>query len=143
MDIDENACTLPLPYTYSKYLYYSSFLIGMSSFVSFYYQDYISFFFIFLLFLSSIHFWSRPDYGIERDIDMFLCKSIAIYFYMNTLCYYDEYCRTFILNYFICVFLFYMIELVLYSLKNKKWIIFHMAIHFYVSFFTPFIFYIL
>jgi len=138
-----DAFNLPLPYMYSKYLYYSSYLLGVSSCVSFYYQDYITFLFMFVLFLSSIHFWRRPDYGLQRDIDMFLCKCIAVYFYMNTLCYYDPYCQSVMINYFICVFLFYMTELILYSLKNKKWIVFHMAIHFYVSFFTPFLFYIL
>jgi hypothetical protein len=143
MIVCREACNLPLPYTYSKYLYYSSFLIGLSSFVSFYYQDYKTFLFMFILFMSSIRFWRRPDYGWVRDLDMFLCKCIGVYFYMNTLCYYDEYCRAVSMHVLLCVLLFYAIELILYSLQCKKWIIFHMALHFYVSFFTPFILYML
>jgi hypothetical protein len=138
-----DGCMLPLSYNYSKYLYYSSFLLGISSYISFYFQDYYTFLFMFVLFLSSIQFWRKPDYGLQRDIDMFLCKCIAVYFYMNTLCFYDEFSRTMYIYVFICLFLFLMIEWVLYSLKHKKWIIFHMAIHIYVSFFTPFILYIL
>jgi hypothetical protein len=138
-----DACSLPLSYNYSKYLYYSSFLLGISSCVSFYFQDYYTFLFMFVLFLSSIQFWRKPDYGLQRDIDMFLCKCIAVYFYMNTLCFYDEITRTIYSSCFTSILLFYMIEWLLYSLKNKKWIIFHMAIHIYVSFFTPFILYIL
>jgi len=141
MDID--ACSLPLSYTYSKYLYYSSFLLGFSSCISFYFQDYYTFLFMFVLFLSSIQFWRKPDYGLQRDIDMFLCKCIAVYFYMNTLCFYDEFCRTIYIYVFICLFLFLIIEWILFSLKHKKWIIFHMTIHIYVACFTPFVLYIL
>jgi hypothetical protein len=138
-----DGCMLPLSYQYSKYLYYSSFLLGASACISFYFQDYYTFLFMFVLFLSSIQFWRKPDYGIQRDVDMFLCKCLAVYFYMNTLCYYDEFCRTMYMSCFICIFLFLMTEWILYSIKNKQWIIFHMAIHIYVSFFTPFILYIL
>jgi hypothetical protein len=141
--MEADACILPLPYEYSKYLFYSSFLIGASSFICAYYQDYLTFVIMFMMFLSSIHFWYRPDYGVGRDIDMFLCKCIVIYFYGNALFYYDEYCLELFMNSFVCVLFFYASELVLYSLKNKKWIVFHMAIHFYLSLFTPFILYIL
>ena len=141
--METNACALPLPYEYSRYLFYSSFLIGASSIVCILYQDYLSFVIMFMMFLSSIHFWYRPDYGIGRNIDMFLCKCIVVYFYGNMLCYYDEYCLVFFINSFLSVLFFYATELLLYYLKNKKWIVFHMAIHFYLSFFTPFILYIL
>lgn len=141
MEIDP--CSLPLSYNYSKYLFYSSFLLGISSYISFYFQDYYTFLFMFVLFLSSIKFWRKPDYGLQRDIDMFLCKCIAVYFYMNTLCFYDEFSRTMYIYVFMCLFLFLMIEWILFSLKHKKWIIFHMTIHIYVAFFTPFILYII
>jgi len=138
-----DACTLPIPYSYSKYLYFSSHLIGLSSCVSLYYQDYITFLFMFALFMSSLRFWSKPDYGWVRNMDMFLCKCIAVYFYMNVLCYYDEYCRVVGFYCMMSNLFFYIVELILCSLKSNKWIIFHMFIHIHVSFFTPFILYIL
>ena len=137
------ACSLPLPYEYSRYLFYSSFLIGVSSFVSLYYDDLYSFLFMFVMFISSIHFWYKPDYGIGRDIDMFLCKLMTVYFYGNTLFYYDEYYHVIYINALYAVLFFYLCETILYSLKNTKWIVFHMAIHFYLSLFAPFILYIL
>ena len=138
-----DACRLPLPFTYSQYLYYTSFLLGVSSCVSFYFRDYTTFVFLFVLFLSSIQFWSRPDYGLQRDIDMFLCKCLAIYFYINTLCYYDEFNRTIAIILFVTVNLLLLTEWILFICKNKQWIVFHMAIHIYVSFFIPFICYFL
>ena len=136
-------CKFPIPYSYSKYLYYSSFLIGISSFISFYYEDYKSFLFLFVLFISSIRYWRSPDYGWVRDLDMFICKCVGVYFYMNTLCYYDEYCRAVSIHVLMCMMIFYMIDIILCVMKNEKWIIFHMALHFYISFFTPFVLYIL
>ena len=138
-----DACRLPLPYAYSRYLYYTSFLIGISSLVSLYYQDYVTFLFMFLLFMSSIHFWKSPDYGHVRNIDMFLCKVIAVYFFINTLYFCDEFGRTVGFNAMSSIMIFYGIELILYSLGYKQWIVFHMSLHFYVSLFIPFILYIL
>ena len=44
-----DACSLPIPFAYSKYLFYSSFTIGDSSFISVYYKDYVTFLFMFML----------------------------------------------------------------------------------------------
>lgn len=138
-----DACRLPLSYQYSKYLYYSSFLIGVSSTVSLYYKDYITFLFMFVMFLSSIQYWVKPEYGFKRNLDLFLCKVIGTYFYADTLIFYDEFCREVYVNVgYTILFLFFM-EHVFYYLKNKKWIIFHMAIHFYFAILTPFVLYTL
>lgn len=137
------ACTLPLSYEYSKYLYYSSFLIGVSSVVCAYHKDYASFLFMFIMFLSSIHFWYKPDYGMGRNIDMFLCKMINFYFYADTLFFYDDFYHAVYKNGLYNVLFLYLMEHIFYYCKNKKWIIFHMAIHFYLSLFTPFVLYIL
>lgn len=137
------ACSLPLPYEYSKYLFYSSFLIGGSSFVSLYYQDTLTFLFMFIMFISSIRFWYKPDYGWVRDIDMCLCKIMAVYFFGITLYFYGEYYQFVYLNTLYSILFFYACELVCYACKNKKWIIFHMAMHFYFAIFVPFILYVL
>ena len=141
--MDQDACILPLSYKYSKYLFYSSFLIGVSSGISLYYKEYTTFLFLFMLFLSSINYWNDPDYGWGRNIDMFLCKVVGLYFYGNTLFFYDEFCQqVFINSMYSILFLFFM-EHLYYHLKNKKWIIFHTAIHFQLAVFTPFSLYIL
>lgn len=136
-------CTLPLPYEYSKYLFYSSFLIGWSSFVSLYYQDNLTFLFMFIMFISSIRFWYKPDYGLIRDIDMCLCKIACVYYFGITFYFFGEYYQVVYLNTFYSILFFYACELVLYACKNKKWIVFHMAIHFYFAMLAPFILYIL
>jgi hypothetical protein len=133
---------LPLAYEYSRYLLYSSFFIGASSFVCLYYKDYYSFTVMFILFLSSIHYWSHTVDGFGRHLDLCLCRCFAFYFYINTLVYKDEFSRE-IYNYgmYNVIFLFFM-EHVFYNFNSPKWIIFHMGVHFY-SVFTPFVLYIL
>jgi hypothetical protein len=143
MDTEIDPCSLPLHYNYSKYLFYSSFLLGFSSLICFAFGDYYNFLVLFILFLSSIKFWRKPDYGITRDIDMFLCKCLTVYLGWNSIFYYTDHTREICFMCFICCLFFYATELILYAYKSKYWIIFHMAIHFYVAFFTPFALYIL
>ena len=138
-----DACCLPIPYVYSKYLFYSSFSIGVSSLVSIYFKDYVTFLFLFMLFLTSINYWYKPDYGMSRDIDMYLCKVINVYFYVTTLSIYSEYHNLCFLNAFYHIMFLYFMEHILYRFKNKKWIVFHMSIHFYLAVLTPFILYII
>jgi len=133
----------PLPYEHSRFLFYSSFLIGLASFVSLYYQDTVTFLFMFIMFISSIHFWYKPDHGLVKEIDMFLCKLLSLYFFWITFYFYDEYCQVVYFNVLYSIFFFYACEIVLYACKNKKWIVFHMVIHFYFAMFAPFILYIL
>ena len=138
-----DACHFPIPYAYSKYLFYSSFSIGLSSVVSIYYRDYVSFLFLFMLFLTSINYWYNPDYGLRRDIDMYLCKVINIYFYVTTLSIYDEYCNVIFVNGFYHILFLYFMEHIFYRLKNNKWIVFHMSIHLYLAVLTPVVLYML
>jgi len=137
------ACRFPIPYVYSKYLFYSSFSIGASSLVSIYFKDYVTFLFLFMLFLTSINYWYKPDYGLRRDIDMYLCKVINVYFYVTTLRVYSEYSNVFFVNAFYHIMFLYFIEHILYRFKNKKWIVFHMAMHLHLAVLTPFILYII
>ena len=141
--IEASACSYPLSYQYSKYLFYSSFLIGISSVVSLYYKDILSFIFLFMLFLSSINHWYKPHYGIGRNIDLILCKVIGLYFYGNTFVYYEEFYRECYMNGLYSIFFLFLMELLYYHFQNKKWIVFHMAIHLHLSFFVPFVLYML
>jgi hypothetical protein len=143
-DVDELPFAYPLDYSYSKYLYYTSFLIGASSLVSLYYGDYVTFLFMFILFLSSIKFWRKPDYGFIRNLDMFICKCVTFYFFLNSCLYQDEICRGITIISLLDGIFLYVGELICHqTIKSKKWIIFHMALHIHLSFITPFIFYIL
>jgi len=134
-----DACSLPLPYEYSQYLFTSSFLMGISSCVCLYYKDYLSFFFMFMLFLTSIQFWYKPNYGWRRDLDLFMCKAFSIYFFGNTM-FRSEFSQAVYRSGFYSTLFFYLIETILHRFKHKKWIVFHMAIHIY-TFFIPFVLY--
>lgn len=138
----ELACSLPLSYEYSRYLFYSSFFIGGSSLVCLYYKDYSSFIIMFILFLSSIHYWSNTVDGIGRNLDLYMCRCFALYFYLYTSGFKDEFSRE-IYSYgmYNVMFLFFL-EHLFYHYQNPQWIIIHMGIHFY-SVFTPFVLYIL
>jgi len=137
-----DGCNMPLAYEYSRYLFYSSFSIGISSLVCMYYEDSMTFAFMFLLFLSSIHFWYKPDYGLFRNLDMFLCKCLVFYFYIQLICYYEDTYRDLFTIGFMQIMTLYAIELWLYAQKNTKWIILHMSMHLYFSMIIPCILYI-
>jgi hypothetical protein len=143
VNVDELPFAYPLDYSYSQYLYYTSFLIGASSLVSLYYGDYVTFLFMFILFLSSIKFWRKPDYGFIRNLDMFICKCVIVYFFLNSCIYQDEISRGMIVISILNGIIFYICEIICYFIKSAKWIIFHMGLHIHLSFVTPFVLYIL
>ena len=136
------ACSLPLPYEYSKYLLFSSCFIGLSSMMCLYYKDYLSFLMMFALFLSSLNYWSNTVDGFGRKFDILLCRCFGLYFYVDTLLTKDEFCREIYKYGLYNVLFLFLIEHLLYLHKNPKWIILHMGVHFY-SIFTPFVLYIL
>ena len=136
------ACSFPLPYDYSKYLFYSSFFIGASSLVCLYFKDYYSFLVMFVLFLSSIHYWSNTIDGIGRYLDLYMCRVFGFYFYINSLLYKDEFSQQIYTYGMYNVIFLFLIENIFYYYNNPKWIILHMGVHFY-SVFTPFVLYIL
>ena len=117
----------------TKYLVYTSFLFLLSALLSFLYNSFYSSIIIFLLFLTSINHWNRPDNNIIKRIDLFIVKIVGIYFIINSL-YKDEVCREFFNSISISIVIFYMIEHILDFYKNNKWIIFHMALHIYASY---------
>lgn len=135
--------SIPANYENVEYIYYTSYLIGLSSMICLYYGDMSTFFMMFALFLTSIHFWYNPSYGIGRDVDLFLSKFIVVYFYGITILYHNEYCRDVFVYVVYQVAFLYFVEHILIYLQNSQWIALHMMIHIYLAFFTPFILYIL
>ena len=98
---------------------------------------------MFLLFLTSIQFWYRPDYGIRRNIDMTLCKVLGFYYYLTILYDRDEYYSMVFLFGLTQICFLYIGEMILVAMYNPKWIVLHMAMHFQMALFLPFILYIL
>ena len=127
-------CSLPLPYKYSKYLFCSSFLMSVTALVTLYHDEGITSLYYFLLFLTSINFWRIPEYGFRRQLDQLLVYSGCLYVLYNVfLVLKTEFQRVTFISLFACVLIFDIIELVLCYFESTKWIIFHMAIHLYVS----------
>jgi hypothetical protein len=130
----KDGCVLPLPYKYSKYLFCSSFLMSGTALVTLYYDDGVTSLYYFLLFLTSINFWRRPEHGFRRQLDQVLVYSVCLYVFYNVfLVLKTEFQRVTFISLFLSVLLFDVAEIVLCYFNSTKWIIFHMAIHLYVS----------
>jgi hypothetical protein len=140
MEHDIHAFEFPLNPNYSRFLFYSSFIIGISSCIAFYTQDTILTIFLFLLFLTSINYWRKPEYRLRRQIDMFLCGLSTFYFVTIAFLFLPEFNRVMYVNTAICVGTFYILEHILATMRNVKWIVFHMAMHIYLSFFSVIVF---
>jgi hypothetical protein len=140
MEHDIYAFKFPLNPNYSRFVFYSSFMIGISSCIAFYMQDTILTIFLFLLFLTSINYWRKPEYGLRRQIDMFLCGISLFYFITVSFLFLPEFNRVMYVNTSICVGVFYICEYILCYFKNVKWIVFHMAMHIYTAFFSVIVF---
>lgn len=124
---------LPMEYEYSKFLFYSSFCIGISSFIAYIMNDlYITVYFL-LLFLTSINHWRKPEYGLRRNIDLSVVGIGVFYALLNIFLLKDEFHRAALLSLSICGVLMFIFEYVLDYLNSPKWIIFHMTLHIYVS----------
>jgi hypothetical protein len=124
----------PLPYKYSKYLVYSSYCMSITALVSLYCDECITSIYFFVLFLTSINFWKKPEYGIRHKLDKLLVYIGVIYlFFYEYVLLNKEFYRTMFMYIFICVLFFFMVEHILCYFYSTKWIIFHMAIHIYAS----------
>jgi hypothetical protein len=122
---------LPMCYSYSKFLLYSSCLIGISSFIAYIMDDLYISVYLFLLFLTSINYWRKPEYGLRRNIDLTAVSIGALYTLLNLFLLKDEFHRVGLLIIFFCCFVFFILENVLSYLDSPKWIIFHMMLHIY------------
>jgi hypothetical protein len=124
---------IPMSYSYSKFLLYSSFTIGISAAIAYIMNDlYVTAYLIFL-FLTSINYWRKPEYGLRRNIDLTAVYLCTCYTVLNMFLLKDEFHRVCLFIVFFCMNLFFLIENILYYFNNRKWIIFHMAMHMYVS----------
>jgi hypothetical protein len=127
-------CYYPIPYKYSKYLFYSSFTMSLTALIALYFDEGVTSFYYFILFLTSINFWRKPEYGLRRNIDITVVYMYAVYTILNIFLLKHEFHRVFLLAVFLSVNLYNLVEYILYYFGSPKWIIFHMAMHIYVSF---------
>ena len=136
-------CCYPLPYKYAKYLFYSSFSMSLTALIALYFDEGITSIYYFVLFLTSINFWKKPEYGLRRNLDKLLVYTgvfYTIFTIYNLL--HKEFYRVMFFNMFVCLIAFDTIETILCYYHSTQWIIFHMAIHIYVSLMGLFIFFI-
>lgn len=122
-----------IPYQYSKFLFYSSFSMLICAIISIIMNDIYVTLYIFILFLTSINHWRRPEYGLRRNIDMFVVKCGVILFFYQVCLLKNEFCRYVSVCMLICSISFYIFENILEYFHNLQWIIFHMTIHLYMS----------
>ena len=122
-----------VPYKYSKFLFLSSFSMLIASLISYIMNDsYITLYF-FILFITSINHWRRPEYGIRRNIDLFIVM-MGFFMLLWQLCLlkseFNRYCLCCML---ICCIIFYIIEHIMEYCNCMNWVILHMTIHIYAS----------
>jgi hypothetical protein len=120
-------------YDDTKYLFYTSFLFLISSCFIFLYDSFISSVIIFILFLSSMNHWKRPDNNMIKRIDLTIVKVVGFLYTIKSF-YKDEFYRVLSTNVAISILIFYVIEHILDFYNNNQWIIFHMAVHIYAAY---------
>jgi hypothetical protein len=126
--------TFPMCYSYSKFLLYSSFLLGISAFIAYIMNDIYITSYLLILFLSSINYWRKAEYGLRRNIDLTVVSIGALYTLLKLFLLKSEFHRVGLLIITLCTMLFFISEHILFYLDSPKWIIFHMALHIYVSY---------
>ena len=99
--------TIPLPYEYSKFLFYSSFSMLIATIISCIMNDiYITAYFL-VIFITSINYWRQPEYGLRRDIDLFMVKFGICVLLWQLFLLKSEFSRYCLLSFMICGLFFY------------------------------------
>jgi hypothetical protein len=124
---------------YGIFLFYSSFCMLFSIWLSYYMNDYYFTFYFILLFLSSINHWRKPEYGLRRNIDLFIVYSGVVYTLLRVCLLSCEFNRVVILSMLFSCLVFYIIEFICVYYNSNKWVIYHMTLHLYASLLVVFI----
>ena len=119
---------------YCKFLCYSSMSIFLACIIAYIMDDkYITLYLLFL-FISSINHWRRPEYGMKRNIDLFLVY-FGIFSGIIKVCLLkSEFNRYMVLSILLCCIIFYIFEYICVYFNSNLWIILHMTIHMYAAF---------
>jgi hypothetical protein len=112
-------------------LYRSSWFLLVSSLFGLYKKMYLDSFIYFVIFLTSINYWRRPDYSWRRYLDMTVAKSTIIY-----QCYYsyESKYQTYFYFYLLLAISCYKISIYYYH-KNEYWksTYFHFLFHCFIN----------
>ena len=133
-------CTFPLDYEYSKFMFYTSFLFGISFLLAIYLSNIYASIYWFLLCVSSTNHWRNPDYDFKRNIDLFIVF-IGLFntiYYTRTLK--TEFYKIMFIYLFICIIFLKILTYIYCYFNSTKWIIFHMTMHLYVFIMSLFMF---
>jgi len=130
------------PKEFCEYFLFTTMFIFLSGCVMFYNKDYISSFFVFTLVFTSINFWRNPKFDFRRTADMTMCKIIGVFFLITSINFH-EFNRTLYECILLVFIIFTICENVLWYFDNHQWVIFHLAIHIYMAYFSMFIYYVL
>ncbi len=127
-------------YETTKYLCMSSGFIGISSIVLYSLKQYELSFLWGVLCITSVNLWRDYKYGSYRHFFDLLWVKICIgYGFLSIFYQGDEFHRYVFLSVLCCITLFFIVS----KSRCKYWVIFHMSIHLYISFFAPFLFLVL
>jgi hypothetical protein len=119
----------------AQVLYYSSFLFLIASIVAFSFQDVLSSLFFLALFMTSINHWRYPCYGYSRILDIACCMLLIVYMYLLFLLNYSPFHLVFFEVILTTILFVFLLEWVLYLAQHPFWIVLHLIIHTYASYF--------
>jgi hypothetical protein len=110
-----------------KWLYLTSYAALIGSAVAFFRKHYVISFMQFLIYMTSINFWSLPDYSWRRTLDLVVVKICVVY--QTYLAYNAEYAWMYY-PMFLIGFMFYPLALYFFN-QGHKWlsVYSHMALH--------------
>lgn len=119
----------------SRILFYSSFFFLIASIVSYTFHDVLSSLFFMALFMTSINHWRYPCYGMSRLLDIACCVLLGLYMYLVFLLQYGPFHVVFFEACLVAILFVFLLEWVLYLADHPFWIVLHLIIHTYASYF--------
>jgi len=119
----------------AQVLFYSSFLFLIAAIVSYTFQDVLSSWFFLALFMTSINHWRYPCYGFNRMLDIACCMLLIVYMYLVFLLNYSSFHLVFFEVILATILFVFLLEWVLYLADHPFWIVLHLIIHTYASYF--------
>jgi hypothetical protein len=126
-----------LPFETTQYLCMSSSFMGLSALTLFYLEQYTFSFFMGILCLTSLNHWRKYEYkGWRQRIDLFWVKVCVVFYWIKLFQKNQEFHYAFSGSLLLCLLFFFAVS----ESWIKQWVVFHMAIHLYVSFFAPLLF---
>ena len=114
-----------------KWLYLTSYAALIGSAVAFFRKHYVISFLQFLIYMTSINFWSLPDYSWRRTLDLIVVKCCVLY--QTYLAYNAEYASLYY-PMFLIGFMLYPLGHYFFNQGNKWLSVYsHMTLHIFAA----------